>query len=65
MVCGGDGTWFGLIVIALSCISVSENCKYPNLNMKFDIRKIVERKYPYSDDLLLTSYNGYTLSNTL
>lgn len=42
----GGSTWCGLVVaVVLSCcISTSENCKYPNLNMKFDIRKIVEPK---------------------
>ena len=43
----GGSTWSGLVVLTvLSWISGSDNCKYPNLNMKFDIRKIVEREWP-------------------
>lgn len=43
----GGSTRYGLVVvILLSWISSSDNCKYPNLNMKFDIRKIVEREWP-------------------
>jgi len=41
----GGSTWCGLVLaVVLSWISTSDNCKYPNLNMKFDIRKIVEPK---------------------
>ena len=43
----GGSTLFGLVLaVVLSWISPSDNCKYPNLNMKFDIRKIVEREWP-------------------
>merc|ERR1719410_3068333 len=41
----GGSTWCGLVLaLVLSSLPTSENCKYPNLNMKFDIRKIVEPK---------------------
>ena len=32
------------ILIIITTLEFCDNCKYPNLNMKFDIRKIVERK---------------------
>ena len=41
----------GLVIqafVALSVLKFCDNCKYPNLNMKFDIRKIVERKFPFN-----------------
>ena len=39
----GGGVWWWL-VMAVTLVQLSDNCKYPNLNMKFDIRKIVERE---------------------
>ena len=32
------------LFITMLLLEFGDNCKYPNLNMKFDIRKIVERK---------------------
>ena len=32
------------VFLAVTMIELCDPCKYPNLNMKFDIRKIVERK---------------------
>lgn len=40
---GVGGVWWWL-VMAVTLVQLSDNCKYPNLNMKFDIRKIVEPK---------------------
>lgn len=33
------------VFLVVMMIDIGDPCKYPNLNMKFDIRKIVERKY--------------------
>ena len=32
------------LLLSILLVKFCDNCKYPNLNMKFDIRKIVERK---------------------
>ena len=32
-----------LSILNIFVIPILESCKYPNLNMKFDIQKIVER----------------------
>ena len=33
------------VFLLVMMVDMGDPCKYPNLNMKFDIRKIVERKY--------------------